>query len=64
MAGALGVPTWIIKPKNHALFHYWNQPNNKTPWYDSIKLFDYKQNWNETIKEIKIELIKKYNINN
>ena len=63
LAGALGVPTWIIKPKNHALFHYWNQRNSKTPWYSSIKLFDYKQNWEKTIDEVKSNLIKKFSIN-
>ena len=39
VAGALGVPTWLIKPKNHAVFHYWNQPGNTTPWYSSITLY-------------------------
>jgi len=63
LAGALGVPTWIIKPKNHALFHYWNQPNNQTPWYPSIRLFNYKNNWKTTIKEIKKSLLQKYKIN-
>ena len=40
LAGALGVKTILIKPSNHALFHYWNQPNNKTPWYKSVKILD------------------------
>ncbi len=40
LAGALGVKTILIKPKNHALFHYWNQENEKTPWYSSVKLID------------------------
>ncbi len=39
LAGALGVKTFLIKPTNHAVFHYWDQPNNKTPWYSSITLF-------------------------
>ena len=26
----LGVPTWLIKPKNNASFHYWFQPYDKT----------------------------------
>ncbi len=38
LAGALGVKTILIKPENFALFHYWNQKTNKTPWYDSIEL--------------------------
>ena len=60
LAGALGVETWLIKPKNHALFHYWNQPKNKTPWYPSIKLFEYEKDWINTIKKIKSKLIEKY----
>ena len=40
LAGALGIKTIVIKPSNHALFHYWNQSNDQTPWYNSIKLID------------------------
>ena len=40
LSGSLGVKTLLVKPKNHAIFHYWNQPNNKTPWYKSISLLD------------------------
>ena len=54
LAGAIGVPTFLIKPPNHATFHYWNQKNEKTPWYNSIKLFDNKN----TIQNIKKEIIK------
>ena len=57
LAGALGVETWVIKPREHALFHYWNQPNNKTPWYKSVKLFPFEKNWESTIKIIKENLI-------
>ncbi len=38
LAGSLGVKTILIKPDNFALFHYWNQKSNKTPWYNSIEL--------------------------
>ncbi len=54
LAGALGVTTFLIKPPNHATFHYWNQKNEKTPWYNSIKLFDSKN----AIQNIKKEIIK------
>ena len=57
LAGSLGVMTWVIKPKEHALFHYWNQPNNKSPWYNSVKLFPFNKNWKNTIKKIKEQLI-------
>ncbi len=40
LAGSLGVKTLLIKPTNHAIFHYWNQPGDITPWYKSIKLLN------------------------
>jgi len=40
LAGALNVKTILIKPFNQATFFYWNQKNNKTPWYSSIDLVD------------------------
>ena len=40
LAGALGVKTLLIKPFSQATFHYWNQPTNRTPWYDSIVLVE------------------------
>ena len=43
LAGALGVKTILIKPKNFAVFHYWNQKTDNTPWYNSIRLTDKKK---------------------
>ena len=40
LAGSLGVKTILIKPENYALFHYWNQKTNRTPWYNSINLIE------------------------
>jgi len=54
LAGSLGVKTLLIKPFNHATYHYWNQPSSKTPWYNSIKLIDKKTFISEK------NLIKKY----
>ena len=62
LAGALGIPTWLIKPKNHAVFHYWNQPNDKTPWYPSVKIFEFNDNWENTINTIKNAFDKKFEI--
>ena len=42
LAGALGVKTILIKPENFAVFHYWNQKTENTPWYNSVKLIDKK----------------------
>ena len=44
LAGALGVKTILIKPENFAVFHYWNQKTDNTPWYASVKLID-KENF-------------------
>ena len=60
LAAALGVETWVIKPKNHAVFHYWNQPGNTTPWYDSISLFPYQGDWKFTVENIKKKLTEKF----
>ncbi len=40
LAGALGVKTILVKPINHATYHYWNQNGKKTPWYKSLTLVD------------------------
>ncbi len=48
LAGSLGVRTLLIKPDNYALFHYWNQKNNKSPWYNSIELIDREKFLNES----------------
>ena len=43
LAGALGVKTILIKPENFAVFHYWNQKTDNTPWYSSVRLIDKKK---------------------
>tara|TARA_B100000575_G_scaffold294644_1_gene312596 strand:- start:11621 stop:13405 length:1785 start_codon:yes stop_codon:yes gene_type:complete len=40
LAGSLGVNTLLIRPDNHAIFHYWNQPGKQTPWYKTITFLD------------------------
>ena len=62
LAGALGVETWLIKPKNHAVLHYWNQPGNQPPWYSSIKIFSSSSNYKATILKIKNQLVKEFNL--
>ena len=48
LAGSLGIKTILIKPDNYALFHYWNQKSNKTPWYSSVELVDKKSFFNNS----------------
>jgi tetratricopeptide (TPR) repeat protein len=38
LAGALGIKTILIKPANHASFHYWNYEEGKSPWYETINI--------------------------
>ena len=47
LAGSLVVKTLLIIPKNHALFHYWNQYNENTPWYNSVTLISREDIMNE-----------------
>ena len=47
LAGSLGVKTLLIRPSNHAKFHYWNQPGNSTPWYKSIKFLNKEEILND-----------------
>ncbi|MDC6447988.1 tetratricopeptide repeat protein [Alphaproteobacteria bacterium] len=54
LAGALGVKTLLIKPFNQATFHYWNQPNNRTPWYRNIDLIDRDELLDEELFKKKI----------
>ena len=42
LAGALGVRTILIKPANHASFHYWNYKDGRTPWYKSVNIISKK----------------------
>ena len=63
LAGALGVETWLIKPAQHAVFHYWNQPDNKTPWYKSIKLYSFNKTWSKTVENLCCDFDKKFNFN-
>ena len=50
LAGSLGVKTILIKPNNYALFHYWNQKNNKTPWYNCVELIEKEDFLNGSLK--------------
>ena len=62
LAGALNVPTILIKPKSFAIFHYWNQPNSITPWYSSIELIDQGDNKEKLLEKLKIKINEKLNL--
>ena len=52
LAGSLGVKTLLIKPPNHCAFHYWNQPKDNTPWYNSIKIMSSDKGTEDVINKI------------
>ena len=49
-AGALGVPTILICPKQSSTYYYWDYQDGKTPWYDSISIIKFKHSLNYTMK--------------
>ena len=49
-AGAMGVPTILICPKQSSTFYYWDYENGKTPWYDSISIIKFKHSLNYTMR--------------
>ena len=58
LAGALNIPTWLIKPRTFALFHYWNQPSSHCPWYPSIRLIEQNTNNQDLFEKLNKEVIK------
>jgi hypothetical protein len=56
LAGAMGVPTWIVIPV--LPYYLWATPGEKTPWYDSVRLFRQEEFgfWGKPFSNIKIEL--------
>ena len=56
LAGALGIKTFLLLPNNPEW--RWFNDNDKTPWYDSVRIFkqEHQANWEEVILRIKKEL--------
>ena len=56
LAGSLGVKVWLLLKKYP--YWYWSSKNNKSIWYDSIKI--YKQNklnsWTSVFNKIENDL--------
>ena len=53
LAGALGIPTWIVIPV--LPYYLWAPPGTRTPWYDSVTLFRQQVygNWDAPFKAIR-----------
>ena len=39
VAGALGVPCWVLVPAGKGQFWYWFLDREDSPWYPSLRLF-------------------------
>ncbi|MBI28986.1 MAG: TPR repeat-containing protein YrrB [Alphaproteobacteria bacterium MarineAlpha5_Bin11] len=63
LSGAIGQATWVMAPKSESLLFYWNTGEENTPWYPSVRIFPKKDSWNETLKNITINLRKWIKIN-
>ena len=49
-AGALGIPTILICPKQSSTYYYWDYDDGKTPWYESVSIIKFKHSLNYTMK--------------
>ena len=60
LAGAMGVETWIIVPVLN--YYLWGVPGNKTPFYDSVRLFRQQKFgcWKAPTQEVADALATKY----
>ena len=58
LSAAMGIPTWIIVPI--LPYYLWALPGEKTPYYESVKLFrqEVYGNWSEPFSKINKELNK------
>ena len=66
LAGALGIPTYLLVPKSRGKIWYWTAINNKSYWYKSINIIEQEKpnSWFEPIKELSSILKIKYYANN
>ena len=56
LAGAMGIKTFLLLPYDSEW--RWFTDEEKTPWYDSIKIFKQKEpnNWKDVIQRVKNEI--------
>lgn len=54
LSGALGVPTWVLTPKN-PMWRY-GRSGDTMPFYESVKLYRQKTDWNYPIHKIAEDL--------
>jgi hypothetical protein len=56
LAGAMGIPTWIIVPI--LPYYLWAKEGDTTPWYDSVRLFRQEEfgSWVTVFDKVKLQL--------
>ncbi|MCB2107840.1 MAG: tetratricopeptide repeat protein [Rhodobacteraceae bacterium] len=54
LAGALGVPTYLMVPRGPSLLWYWFVNRDDSPWYPSVRLFRQSKpgQWKDVIKAV------------
>lgn len=66
MVGSLGCPGWLIQPFKETDFRWGavhtGPPTSKSVWYDSITVYDNKQNWEKVFDTIYADLEKYANV--
>ncbi len=55
LAGALGVPCWVMMPPGFGRFWYWGQ-GETTPWYRSVRLFQNRAGWPDVVERVRAAL--------
>jgi hypothetical protein len=61
-AVALGKPIWLILPRNHPLFQYW-EPNatGQCPWYLSLEIVSNSEpGWQSLIAQSRVRILMRY----
>jgi len=58
VAGALGVPCWLLLPRTRPILWYWGYRGDTTPWYPSLRLLRNAQesNWVALLDQVSEEL--------
>jgi hypothetical protein len=58
MAGAVGVPVWLLAPKSRVRFWFWFHDKTTSPWYPSMRVFDQHKlhDWSGVLAEAGREL--------
>ncbi|MFL2769431.1 MAG: tetratricopeptide repeat protein [Rhodospirillaceae bacterium] len=56
VAGALGVPTWVIVPRlgTGALHWYWFRSGTKSSWYENVRIYRQEEwhSWNSVLRDV------------